>query len=130
MYDLKITIYGYISMSVCSEVGISVQVHLRTIVNIVYSVYRHVRVCKVVDVCEVSIQCPYTDVIVFAMYRTRAVNTVYSSSHDYTVPIYGYDIFCRIHVLYMTRAVTLILCTLSREYTITINGNQNMCMRV
>ena len=46
-------------MSVCSEVGISVQVHPRTIVNIVY---RHVRVCKVVDVCEVSIQCPYTDV--------------------------------------------------------------------
>ena len=64
-------------MSVCSEVGISVQVHPRTIVNIVYSVYRHVRVgvCKVVDVCEVSIQCPYTDVIVFVMYMymTRAV---------------------------------------------------------
>ena len=96
-------------MSVCSEVGISVQVHPRTIVNIVY---RHVRVCKVVDFCEVSIQCPYTDVIVFVMYMTRAVSIVYSSSHDYTVPIYGYDIFCRIHVLYMTRAVTLILCTL------------------
>ena len=117
-------------MSVCSEVGISVQVHPRTIVNIVYSVYRHVRVCKVVDVCEVSIQCPYTDVIVFAMYMNRAVNIVYSSSHDYTVPIYGYDIFCRIHVLYMTRAVTLILCTLLREYTITIYGHHNMCMRV
>ena len=42
-------------MSVCSEVGISVQVLPRTIVSIVYSVYRHVRVCKVVDVCEVSI---------------------------------------------------------------------------
>ena len=96
-------------MSVFSEVGISVQVHPRTIVNIVY---RHVRVCKVVDFCEVSIQYPYTDVIVFVMYMTRAVSIVYSSSHDYTVPIYGYDIFCRIHVLYMTRAVTLILCTL------------------
>ena len=117
-------------MSVCSEVGISVQVHPRTIVNIVYSVYSHVHVCRVVDVCEVSIQCPYTDVIVFVMYMTRAVNIVYSSSHDYTVPIYGYDIFCRIHVLYMTRAVTLILCILSREYTITIYGHQNMCMRV
>ena len=54
-------------MSVCSEVSISVQVHPCTIVNIVYSVYRHVRVCKVVDVFEVSIQCPYTDVIVFFM---------------------------------------------------------------
>ena len=99
-------------MSVCSEVSISVQVHghPRTIVNILYSVYKHVRVRKVVDVCEVSIQCPYTDVIVFAMYMTRAVNIVYSSSHDYTVPIYGYDILWRIHVLYMTRAVTLTLC--------------------
>ena len=59
-------------MSVCSEVGINVQVHPRTIVDIVY---RHVRVCKVVDVCEVYIQCPYTDVIVFVMYMymTRAV---------------------------------------------------------
>ena len=62
-------------MSVCLEVSISVQVHPHTIVNIVYSVYGHVRVCKVVDVCEVSIQCPYTDVIVFVMYMymTRAV---------------------------------------------------------
>ena len=57
-------------MSVYSEVGISMQVHPHTIVNIVYSVYRHVCVCKVVDVCEVSIQCPYTDVIVFVMSRT------------------------------------------------------------
>ena len=104
-------------MSVCSEVSISGCVHPRTIVNIVYSVHIHVRVSRVVDVCDVSIQYPYTDVIVFAMYMTRTVNIVYSSSHDYTVPIYGYDIFCRIHVLYMTRAVTLTLCTLSREYT-------------
>ena len=97
-----------------------------------YSVHRHARVSRVVDVCDVSIQCPYTDVIVFAMYMTRAVNIVYSSSRDYAVPIYGYDIFCRIHVLYMTRAVTLTLCTLSREYTITITlyGHQNMCMHV
>ena len=79
---------------------------------------------------DVSIQCPYTDVIVFAMYMTRAVNIVYSSSRDYAVPIYGYDIFCRIHVLYMTHAVTLTLCTLSHEYTITIYGHQIMCMRV
>ena len=88
-------------MSVCSEVSISECVHPRTIVNIVYSVHRHVRVSRVVDVCDVSIQiqCPYTDVIVLAMYMTHAVNIVYSSSHDYTVPIYGYDIFCRIHVL-------------------------------
>ena len=106
------------------------RVHSRTIVNIVYSVHRHVRVSRVVDVCDVSIQCPYTDVIVFAMYMTRAVNIVYRSSRDYAVPIYGYDIFCRIHVLYMTRAVTLTLCTLSREYTITIYGHQNMCMHV
>ena len=65
-------------MSVCSEVGISVQVHPRTIVNIVYSVYRHVRVCKVVDVCEVSIQCPYTDVIVFVMYMYMTCYKMYS----------------------------------------------------
>ena len=102
-------------MSVCYEVSISGRVHPRTIVNNEYSVNRHVRVSRVVDVCDVSIQCPYTDVIVFVMYMTRAVNIVYSSSHDYTVPIYGYDIFCRIHVLYMTRAVTLILYTVSRE---------------
>ena len=73
-------------MSVCSEVSISGRVHPRTIVNIVYSVHRHVRVSRVVDVCDVSIQCPYTDVIVFAMYMTRAVNIVYRSSYDYTVP--------------------------------------------
>ena len=60
-------------MSVCSEVSISGRVHPRTIVNIVYSVHRHVRVSKVVDVCDVSIQCPYTDVIVVVMYMTRAV---------------------------------------------------------
>ena len=88
-------------MSVYSEVSICVRVHPFTIVNIVYSVHRHVRVCKVVDVCDVSIQCPYMDIIVllFVVYMTRAVNIVYSSSHDYTVPIYGYDILWRIHVL-------------------------------
>ena len=86
-------------MSVWSEVSISVRVHPCTIVNIVYSVHRHVRVCKVVDVCDVSIQYPYTVVIVFAMYMTRAVNIVYSSSRDYTVPINGHDILSRIHVL-------------------------------
>ena len=85
------------------------RIYPRTIVNIVYSVHRHVRVSKVADVCDVSIQCPYTDVIVVVMYMTRAVNIVYSSSHDFTVPIYGYAIFCRIHVLYMTRAVNLTL---------------------
>ena len=89
----------WLYMSVCSEVSISVRVHPCTIVNIVYSVHRHVRLCKVVDVGDVSIQCPYTDVIVFVMYMTRAVNIVYSSSHDYTVPIYGYDILSHIHVL-------------------------------
>ena len=46
---------------------------------------------------------------------TRAVNIVYSSSHDYTLPIYGNDILWRIHVPYMTLAVTLTLCT----YTVT-----------
>ena len=60
-------------MSVYSEVSISGRVHPRTIVNIVYSVHRYVRVCKVVNVCDVSIQCPYTDVIVLVMYMTRAV---------------------------------------------------------
>ena len=60
-------------MSVCSEVSISGRVLPCTIVNIVYGVHKHVRVCKVVDVCDVSIQCPYTDVIVFVMYMTRAV---------------------------------------------------------
>ena len=94
-----------------------------------YSVHRHVRVSRVVDVCDVSIQCPYTDVIVFAMYMTRAVNIVYRSSRDYAVPIYGYDIFCRIHVLYMTRAVTLTLSTLSR-YTMPIYGYKHVYMRV
>ena len=67
-------------MSVYSGVSISVRVHPFTIVNIVYSVHRHVRVCKVVDVCDVSIQCPYMDIIVFVVYMTRAVNIVYSSS--------------------------------------------------
>ena len=55
-------------MSVCSEVSISVRVHPCTIVNIVYSVHRHVRVCKVVDDCDVSIQCPYMEMIFSVVY--------------------------------------------------------------
>ena len=91
-----------------------------------YSVHRHVRVSRVLDVCDVSIQCPYTDEIVFVMYMTRAVNIVYSSSHDYTVPIYGYDIFCRIHVLYMTRAVNIVYRS-SRDYAVPIYGYDIFC---
>ena len=31
----------------------------------IQSVYRHVRVCKVVDVCEVSIQYPYSRDLIY-----------------------------------------------------------------